>query len=95
MVIEKLGRLIAKSYMLGFRNLVAHQWTGSYLLKQYGHHYRKAVKILDKLSAPVKYKSACRYLKYKKPPTAPPLDPLNYGTPRRVITGALGAYGKG
>jgi len=95
MVIEKLGRLIAKSYMLGFRNLVAHQWTGSYLLKQYGHHYRKAVKILDKLSAPVKYKSACRYLKYKKPPTAPPLDPLNYGTPRRVITGALGANGKG
>jgi hypothetical protein len=81
--------------MLGFRNLVAHQWTGSYLLKQYGHHYRKALRLLSKLPTSAKYKSACRYVKYKKPPTAPPCDPLKYGTPMRVTTGAIGANGKG
>ena len=29
------------------------------------------------------------------PALAPPTDPLKYGTPRRVITGAIGAHGKG
>lgn len=29
------------------------------------------------------------------PALAPPCDPLKYGTPRRVITGAIGAHGKG
>lgn len=29
------------------------------------------------------------------PPLGPPLDPLKYGTPRRVITGVIGANGKG
>ena len=35
----------------------------------------------------VPYKSACRYVKYKKPPLGPPLDPLKYGTPRRLLLG--------
>lgn len=85
LVSEKLKFLIARSYRMGFRNIVAHQWTGSYLLKQYGHHYRKALRQTSKLSTSVQYKSACRYVKYKTPPTAPPLDPLKYGTPRKVI----------
>lgn len=72
LISAELKRLIARSYQLGFRNIVAHQWTGSYLLKQYGHHYRKALRILSNLSTSAKYKSACRYVKYKKPPTAPP-----------------------
>ena len=29
------------------------------------------------------------------PALAPPTDPLKYGTPRRVITGVIGANGKG
>jgi hypothetical protein len=29
------------------------------------------------------------------PALAPPTTPLKYGTPRRVITGAIGAHGKG
>ena len=89
-MIEKLKKLISRSYQLGFRNIVAHQWTGSYLLKQYGHHYRKALQILSKLSTSVQHKSACRYVKYKKPPLAPPLDPLKYGTPRRLLLGDAG-----
>lgn len=95
MVIEKLGRLIAKSYMLGFRNLVAHQWTGSYLLKQYGHHYRKAVRLLSK-TVNKTYSDWTGVCVWGSPivALAPPLDPLKYGTPRRVITGAIGANGK-
>lgn len=90
MVIEKLTELIARSYRLGYRNIVAHQWTGSYLLKQYGRHCRKALRILGKLSTSVQPKSACRYVKYKKPPLAPPIDPLKYGTPRRLFLGDTG-----
>ena len=30
-------------------------------------------------------KSACRYVTYKQPPTAPPTDPLKYGTPAKYI----------
>jgi len=95
MVIEKLGRLISKSYMLGFRNLVAHQWTGSYLMKQYGHHYRTALRLLSK--AKNKTCSDWTGIHVWDSPVvalAPPLDPLKYGTPRRVITGAIGANGK-
>lgn len=76
MTIQKLNWLISRSYRLGFRNIVAHQWTGSYLLKQYGRHHRKALRILSKLSHSVQHKSACRYVKYKKPPIAPPFPLL-------------------
>lgn len=31
-----------------FRRLVEHEWTGSYLLKNYGAHYRKYLRILSK-----------------------------------------------
>ena len=48
MISAELKRLIARSYQLGFRNLVAHQWTGSYLLKQYGRHHREALRLLSK-----------------------------------------------
>ena len=48
LISAELKRLIARSYRLGFRNIVAHQWTGSYLLKQYGRHHRKALRLLSK-----------------------------------------------
>lgn len=76
MLTQKLNWIISRSYQLGFRNIVAHQWTGSYLLKQHGRHYRKALRILGKLSTSAQPKSACRYVKYKKPPLAPPLSLL-------------------
>ena len=31
-----------------FRDIVKHAFTGSYLLKPYGAHYRKSVRILSK-----------------------------------------------
>ena len=31
-----------------FWGLVAHKWTGSYLLKNYGAHYRKYLRTLSK-----------------------------------------------
>lgn len=31
-----------------FRGIVAHTFTGSYLLKPYGAHYRKSLRILSK-----------------------------------------------
>lgn len=31
-----------------FWTLVAHEWTGSYLLKNYGAHFRKSLRILSK-----------------------------------------------
>lgn len=31
-----------------FWSIVAHEWTGSYLLKNYGAHYRKSLRILSK-----------------------------------------------
>jgi hypothetical protein len=31
-----------------FRDIVEHSFTGSYLLKPYGAHYRKALRILNK-----------------------------------------------
>ena len=31
-----------------FWSLVEHEWTGSYLLKNYGAHYRKSLRILSK-----------------------------------------------
>lgn len=48
MIIQKLKMLIARSGQLGFRNIVAHQWTGSYLLKNTGAHYRKALQLFSK-----------------------------------------------
>jgi len=48
MILQKLKILISRSSQLGFRNIVDHQWTGSYLLKQYGHHYRKTLRLLSK-----------------------------------------------
>ena len=48
MITQKLNWLIYRNYRLGFHNIVAHQWTGSYLLKQYGHHYRKALQLFSK-----------------------------------------------
>ena len=53
MISAELERLIARSYQLGFRNIVAHQWTGSYLLKQYGRHHRKALRIASNLTRTV------------------------------------------
>jgi len=48
MIIQKLKMLISRSNQLCFRSIVAHQWTGSYLLKQYGWHYREALRLLSK-----------------------------------------------
>ena len=48
MIIQKLKYLISRSYQLGFRNIVAHQWSSSYLLRASGAHYRKAIRILSK-----------------------------------------------
>jgi len=31
-----------------FKTLVSHRWTGSYLLKPYGAHFRKSLRILSK-----------------------------------------------
>ena len=31
-----------------FWRLVEHEWTGSYLLKNYGAHFRKSVRLLSK-----------------------------------------------
>lgn len=31
-----------------FWSIVAHEWTGSYLLKNYGMHFRKYLRILSK-----------------------------------------------
>ena len=31
-----------------FKTLVSHRWTGSYLLKPYGAHFRKYIRILSK-----------------------------------------------
>jgi len=31
-----------------FWGIVAHEWTGSYLLKNYGAHFRKYLRILSK-----------------------------------------------
>lgn len=55
-----------------FRDIVEHTFTGSYLLKQYGAHYRKAMRIQSSILRTVIFKTACRYLKWKFPPTAPP-----------------------
>jgi hypothetical protein len=48
MIIQKLKYLIARSYKLGFRSIVAHQWSSSYLLRASGAHYRKAYRFLSK-----------------------------------------------
>lgn len=91
MIIQKIKMLIARSGQLGFRNIVAHQWTGSYLLKPYGAHYRRLLRLLSK-----------RVLKRASDWTganiwcspvvalAPPLDPLKYGTPRKYFLGDTG-----
>ena len=55
-----------------FENIVAHSFTGSYLLKAYGEHYRKHLRINSKVLSAIIFKTACRYLKWKFPPTAPP-----------------------
>ena len=55
-----------------FRDIVEHSFTGSYLLKQYGAHYRKAMRILSGILRTAIFKTGCRCLKWKLPPTAPP-----------------------
>lgn len=55
-----------------FKNIVAHSFTWSYLLKAYGAHYRKRLRIISKLLSALIFKTACRYVKWKFPPTAPP-----------------------
>lgn len=37
-----------ESLIPSFRDLVEHTFTGSYLLKPYGAHYRKSLRILSK-----------------------------------------------
>lgn len=93
MIIQKLKRLLSCSYQLGFRNLVAHQWTGSYLLKQYGHHYRKALRLLNKLITAVG--NVWTGINVGGSPIvalAPPLDPLKYGTPKKLFLGDTGCH---
>ena len=60
-----------------FRSIVAHTFTGSYLLKAYGAHYRKSLRIHSKVLSAIIFKTACRYLKWKFPPTAPPKTPVH------------------
>lgn len=55
-----------------FRDIVKHSFTGSYLLKQYGAHYRKAMRIQSSILRTAIFKTAYRYLKWKFQPTAPP-----------------------
>lgn len=55
-----------------FRGIVTYTFTGSYLLKTYGAHYRKSIRIQSKILSTIIFKTACRYLKWKFPPTAPP-----------------------
>lgn len=55
-----------------FRCIVAHTWTGSYLIKQYGAHYRKSLRIMSKVLTAIIFKTTCRQMKWKEPPQAPP-----------------------
>ena len=55
-----------------FRDIIEHSFAGYYLLKQYGAHYRKAMRMQSSILSTSIFKTACRYLKWKFPPTAPP-----------------------
>lgn len=45
----KLALAISYPCCPHFFNIVSHHWTGSYLLKRYGAHYRKFLRITSKI----------------------------------------------
>jgi hypothetical protein len=74
-----------------WKRIVGHTWSGSYLIKNSGAHYRKALRLLNK----VVLKAASDWVGdfvWGSPiiALAPPLDPLNYGTPTRYFLGDTG-----
>jgi len=74
-----------------WKEIVAHTWSGSYLLKGSGAHYRLALRVLGKVILRTSSDWTGQNV-WGSPivALAPPFDPLNYGTPRRYFLGDTG-----
>ena len=74
-----------------WKKIVAHVWSSSYLLRSSGAHYRLAVRVLSKVILRTSSDWTGQTV-WGSPivALAPPLDPLNYGTPRRYFLGDTG-----
>jgi len=74
-----------------WKKIVAHVWSSSYLLRSSGAHYRLAQRVLSKTILRTSSDWTGQPV-WGSPivALAPPLNPLNYGTPRRYFLGDTG-----
>jgi hypothetical protein len=75
----------------GWKEIVAHTWSGSYLLRGSGAHYRLALRVMSKVILRTSSDWTGQNV-WGSPivALAPPLDPLKYGTPRKYFLGDTG-----